>query len=426
MGTIYLNKAVFNGTGNEAIAAADNGGLIEFEGAFNEQLKTSRQFDPDNRLRILGHDAVFDGTSIDTATKEEGIVQINGGGLVIENLETRNAFRGVSLYGVRAVDVVNCYAHTLINRAIGGSGKDIVIRGNRVRNAVLENENNKKGSGGWAGAVATWDESGAPSENVKIINNVVTDSWGEGIMALRGNNYEITGNIVRDCWSVLMYFNKVGHVVAHSNLLQMTKDEFKRPRGGQSGSYGVNFSNESASGDALPMVNNVSFYNNWILDTYRAVGNWHKSTANARDTYHNMSFTGNYIGAVSDCVLKLDSYPSPYPYPKDNEWGNNYILSGAPSHIEIPSGMGAAWSFSDDIFVDALPPYGSAPTEPPTTPPPLPTDPAQEQLDALRSELASIRADVDQLKAQSSDMSMELSDLTAQFLKLIDWKNRPL
>lgn len=355
MGTTYLNEHVFDGTPNEAIDAAESGDLLEVEGYFEEQLKTSREFDPKNKLHILGHGARFDGHKYDF--DDQGIIQINGGGIILEDLEGCHSHRGISFYDATDLIVRKCLAHNTQDRGIGGSGRNILVEHSTVRRAVLQNENNKMGDGGWAGALSTMDRPGGkPSENIDFFYNLVEDVWGEGLMMLRMIGGKAVGNVVRNAFSVLMYFNKCQGIEAHHNLLEMTKDEFKRPRGnGIANNYGANFSNESAAGNLLPMMNGIKFHHNWIRNVYRAVGNWHKDTAGFRDTYFGLELTDNYIGQVDDYVLYLDDYPAPYPPPHSNVWGRNFILNGAPRYMR--TSLTAEWEFFDDVFVDELPPW---------------------------------------------------------------------
>ena len=123
--------------------------------------------------------------------------------------------------------------HDVYKWALATSGRNIYIHDNEMYNCVMENED--EGSDhGWSQCVASWgvdEANGVLSTNITWENNLIHDSWGEGLDVILCDGCVARGNTVHDAYSVLLYCDNVRNVLVDGNYLYCTDDGHDRSGG---------------------------------------------------------------------------------------------------------------------------------------------------------------------------------------------------
>lgn len=291
--------------------------------------------------------------------ENEGIIALTSAKYVtVEGFEMRNSTgRGITIYESEHIIIRNNYVHHIGTRAIGGAGADILIEGNHVYEAVLENEDNKyNATGGWAGAVATWTRSnGDPSTDIVIRNNIVENVWGEGIMALRSIGMVVEGNTVINPYSVGIYLNKLENAIVNGNHVYITDTRFNRSDRSYP-AHGINIANENAR-STLPRSNNIILSNNLIVGTGAGIRYWHDTRGGYEDNnYRDFQVVNNVIIGTHKQPIDFEDVPSDYVQPTNATLHNNIIfrgLNGDKGNI----GDLSAWTISHNNWPDGIPSF---------------------------------------------------------------------
>ena len=169
-----------------------------------------------------GERAILDGSGAALGSSN-GIVTMSGSYVTLSNVELRNSSgRGVSVTGTGDI-VSNSKFHDMKFNGLIAAGTNEVIEGNEVWNTVLSNQNDSRGSAGWAEAMNSWQAT-----NATFRNNYVHDNWGEGIDFIDSNGGTAAGNTVVDDFSVLIYVDGSRNIQISGNHLATTKSTFYR------------------------------------------------------------------------------------------------------------------------------------------------------------------------------------------------------
>jgi len=169
-----------------------------------------------------GETAILDGSGAALGSSN-GIVTMSGNYVTLSNVELRNSSgRGVSVTGTGDV-VSNNKFHDMKFNALIAAGTNEVIEGNEVWNTVMSNQNDSRGSAGWAEAMNAWQAT-----NTTFRRNYIHDNWGEGIDFINSNGGVASGNTVVDDFSVLIYVDGSKNIQISGNHLATTKSTFYR------------------------------------------------------------------------------------------------------------------------------------------------------------------------------------------------------
>jgi parallel beta-helix repeat protein len=169
-----------------------------------------------------GESAILDGSGASLGSSN-GIVTVSGNYVTLSNVELRNSSgRGVSLTGTGDVVSKN-KLHDMKFNGLIAAGTNEVIEGNEVWNTVMSNQNDSRGSAGWAEAMNAWQAT-----NTTFRNNYIHDNWGEGIDFIDSNGGVASGNTVVDDFSVLIYVDGSKNIAISGNHLATTKSTFYR------------------------------------------------------------------------------------------------------------------------------------------------------------------------------------------------------
>jgi len=84
--------------------------------------------------------------------------------------------------------------------------------------------------GGWPGIIQTTSNyvDDNFSTNTFIRNNIIHNSWGEGIIAGRLNLGEVSGNTLYDIYSVGIYLDNARNINVYRNYIYSTTDLYNR------------------------------------------------------------------------------------------------------------------------------------------------------------------------------------------------------
>lgn len=304
---------------------------------------------------------VLDGTGVKLDLYDTLFELVRSSHVVVEGLEVRNsAGRGINLHECTDVTVRNCLIHDVQCRALGGSGERLLFEGNRVWNACLVNAENAfvRGGkrGGWPAVVQTSArEGGRPSTQVVFLRNEVRESWGEGIDAWFLDGGAIEGNVVRDCYSVLIYVDTARNLRIDGNFCAVTTDRFNRSDLG-SPPGGINLSAEHYEREVPSLaLENIVISNNLIVRTGHGVHYWcDPSNRKPHNTYRNLLVAYNVVREVHWDPLGFNKVPETSPAPSGCAARNNVFFKGKKGG-GISLGNPQAWTFSHNCWPDGIP-----------------------------------------------------------------------
>ncbi len=265
--------------------------------------------------------------------------------VVVKGFHIRNNNNGGA--GIRVVsddgpffitkDIVvrNCLVHDTYRQGILVQAKNVIVDSCEIYNAVLRNTNGSLGNSGWEFALGTylWPNNVDCWTNIVFKNNVVHNSWGEGIVALRCYNFLIENNHVYDCFSAYIYIDNSRKGIISNNWAHSTNDTYNRwnlEHTFYAPGIGIQWAAEQNSYGVDSLVSDLEIYNNLIVRTNIAISWWrdlnntyfHNSYENINVNYNTIYNTFGYEG------FHLDENTSGVYNPINCSFKNNIICKG--------------------------------------------------------------------------------------------------
>jgi parallel beta-helix repeat protein len=220
---------------------------------------------------------VIDGTGV----TGNGLVEINRSSHVnFDQFEVRNsANAGIFVYNANSIKVRYNRVHGSRTSGINawtaqssprGTTHSIRIEGNRVWNNVRQNA---------TGRATTWQQglSAYGANDVQIVGNSVYENFGEGIDYIMSSNGLISGNRIRDNFSINLYLDNATDTVVERNFIH----SYGRRRFFRNGdpASGITMANEFYRQGSNPVQNplrNLRIVNNIILRASNGIayGDW--------------------------------------------------------------------------------------------------------------------------------------------------------
>jgi hypothetical protein len=303
---------------------------------------------------------IIDGTGLNLGNNASLLMIERSGWMryyIIEGITVRNSSqRGIGYYRTENLTIRGCTVHDIEKRAIGGYGDHTFIESNTVYNSGMQNQSGTMGGGGWPIQIAPWYDwaTGEGSNHVIIRNNLVYNSWGEGIGPGVGtHNALIEGNTVHDVWSQGIYIDRAADVIVRNNHIWNSNPTYYR--NGQPAN-GIGFSNETNFTSHMPTCHNIYIYNNLMSNNQRGISFWYDSSNNStRNTYYNIYIAYNIMHNTTVHAIRLDAVPQNNIQPHDCVLKNNILYRGSnqPS-IGNPGG----WDISHNNWVGGIPSFG--------------------------------------------------------------------
>ncbi len=188
---------------------------------------------------------------------------VSGNGDIVDGANISNSTGGVCLnitgdnVIVRNSKIHDCQDHGVKFTGTNGG----ILENSEIWRAAMRYTPNSVGSG-WASLVKVQSIDESPTglaQNIIIRNNYIHEGYGECI-GLRGSNVTVSGNHVKDCYSIGIYSN-ADHDIIDSNFVECTGNpEFNRS--GQP-MVGIGFAEESFANwgahghDSQKVLNNI-------------------------------------------------------------------------------------------------------------------------------------------------------------------------
>jgi len=229
-------------------------------------------------------------------------------------------------------------------RAIGGCGNDVEVSFNTVYNAVMENVDSTSSSG-WSQAVSC-DSCGATplvlSTNWLFNNNLIYNSWGEGIDCIQVIGCTVRSNIVYDTFSVNIYMDNAQNILVDSNYVYSSNSKYYR-NGRPATGILVGAEAWPAPNQPLVTTQNVTIQNNLLVGT-NGLANYQEDPNYVTDVhiYYNTvwnSYKGNSF-----------YWPVQPTMPSNLILRDNIFWAVNDWSCSIP-GQNSAWSFSSNVWV---------------------------------------------------------------------------
>jgi len=166
--------------------------------------------------------------------------------VTVSHIEVRNSTgRGVSSGGSSShVTFFDIWAHDIGERCFGLVGSYITLDSSHAYNCAM-NWATYTGGGGWPAGVSSWWKSGTtPSDHVMIINSLVQNVFGEGIICLNVDYCHVLQTVILNTKSVAAYSDNAIQVTFDHLLINMTDPAYRK-----NGRYahGVEFTNEQGA-----------------------------------------------------------------------------------------------------------------------------------------------------------------------------------
>lgn len=314
---------------------------------------------------------ILDGTNINPRSNyQDPIIQLyESAHVVIDGLTVRNSeSRGIAVWHSDHITIRNNHVHNIASRAIGGSADNMTIDNNRVWQAVLENDWGTLDPDvqNWAAAISTWHhQDGAPVRNLRIINNDVSEVWGEGIIALFADGAEVRGNSVRDTYSVNIYLDHTRNATVDGNFVASSNRNFDRVSNGvRRAATGISMANERYATQTVapPNLAGITITNNLLLRTGDGIRYWHdRANREPNNSYRNIVIANNTLHGYTGRGISASAVAANSAEPRAVRVVNNSIDAPDAGQAALELGDPAAWSFANNNWVGGIPSQGSHP-----------------------------------------------------------------
>ena len=303
-------------------------------------------------MAMPGEHPILDGAGLGFG-KSDSILQLyEPSHAVIAGLELRNSDgRGLQLIDADDVVIRDCVIHDVAYKALGLNGHGVVAEGNVIYNAVLTNKGSGAGSG-WAAAVTTQLlEDGSPSGDITLRGNLLHDNWGECVTALYVDGMTISGNDVRDCFSVGIYVNTARAIRVEGNVVRASDAAYMR-----NGHLMDGILLASEHGDASDPdwgADDVVVANNIVLGVHNGVSWWDDDeNSRASNSYRNLAVVGNVVWASQQYAIMFDQVPSGRATPSAT-LTDNILYASSKGSVQL--GDTGAWTITHNVFPDGKP-----------------------------------------------------------------------
>lgn len=251
-------------------------------------------------MPYFNESVILDGNGYNFQSWEAILNVVHSRNVIIENLHLRNNLNGGAgirivsednpLFITKDVLVKNCLIHDIFRQGILIQANNVTIDKCEIYNAVLRNINGLLGDSGWEVALGTylWPNTINCWTNIVFKNNIIHNSWGEGIVALRCYNFLIENNHVYDCFSAYIYVDNSRKGVIRSNWIHSTNDIYNRHYNNNfyAPGIGIQWAAEQNSYGVDSLISDLDIYNNLIVRTNAPIS-WWRSPQN---TYFNNSY----------------------------------------------------------------------------------------------------------------------------------------
>lgn len=289
----------------------NNNDTIFIRGGTYTAFKDSIQrFNNNGRIIIMpfyGETVVMDGQGFPFQFFWQAVLFVESSSNIdIRNLEVKNNFLGSGIMVAsnasvsRFINIYNCKVHGTQTQGILIQGKNCIVDGCEIYDAVKSNTGGSV-NGGWAGALCTYPYplSLPYCDSVTFRNNYVHNAWGEGIIMIRGNNFLIENNRVEDCFSAYIYSDNSHDGIIRNNWIYSNGNQYNKvyPDGYSAPAVGIFWAAEGGGEYEVDrIVDNIDIYNNLIYRTGSAFG-WFDDDYNnfANDSYKNIRIFYNTV-----------------------------------------------------------------------------------------------------------------------------------
>jgi len=299
-----------------------------------------------------GEQPVFDGAGLSIRT-HVGLIQVYASHLIFDGLEIRNSSgRGFSSYNADNVVLRRSNIHHIQHKGYAGSGDNLVVEQNRFRDLALSSRYGNTGRP-WDGGVSTWMKpNGQRVRNTVVRDNYISRVWGECVIPLFSVGARVTGNIIKDCYSVSVYADNASDLVVDRNIIGRTSNEFRRRDNGLA-AVGVGLAVEKYSIGAF-RLDRIAITNNLILGSDRGVSFYDDPQhAPWQNSYRHVTIAHNIICGNRAEAIKFPAARGSWPYA--NVIRNNILCGGQVSGA-LTLGQYNAWSISNNAYPDGIPP----------------------------------------------------------------------
>lgn len=305
--------------------------------------------------------AILDGGGPSVIADTDSIFLLSNSAFVtVRGITLQNSGgRGLSIYSPRAgathhITIDSVTVLHVGQRALGGSGDDIILRNVYVEYASEDNTTDGSGSG-WAGGISSYTHGdGAPARRWSLTDSHVAYIHGECVIAYNVDGWVAERNTFSNCYHV--YNDKARNVVWSGNTI------VQQPGWGKRGTNGDGFKMANELPQLVPplYIESVSFVNNVLIGVRDCFSYWQ-----AGGTYSNILIQGNDCRSNTGWLANYATVPTGQARPAGNVLAFNLC-----TRCDVFLGNSEGWTVS---YVETDTPTPTDTDTPSATPTATPT-----------------------------------------------------
>jgi len=296
-------------TFDRAMSLAQLGDTVHIlAGTYHQQLVISK-----SDINVVGEGAVIDGANMG----KNLCVQVTGNNVILDG-----------------VTVKNCQSH-----GISVFGDNVTVQNSTVTNSVLENYPPGSMNSGWGSAF----KSAQGSSNVRFLNNLAYENFGEGFGITKTIGATLSGNVAIDNYSVNFYPDNSSNVVLAENFSACSGNPLFNRNGKKPN--GIALGEEYYAGWTTH-PHNILITQNIVSGCERGLNYWGSDVSGGGlvdVTIQNNTFYGNgktlsiaYDAANQNVVLQYNIFESAPSSWVENSSGitfqNNFWIGSLPTN----------------------------------------------------------------------------------------------
>lgn len=249
---------------------------------------------------------------------------------------------------VRNTKIHDCEDHGINFKGVNGG----TLENSEIYRAAMRYKPNSI-SGGWPSLIKVQSDDESPTglaQNIVIKNNYIHDGYGE-CMALRGSHITVSGNTVKDCYSIGIYSNS-DHTIVENNFVQCTMNaEYLRDGLPMSG---IGFAEESYAGWGAHGHDSQTVRNNIVTGCKYGI-RYGSSTNNQGLSDTTISF--NTLDNIKTMPISITSYSSQSNVVIENNIASKVSVSATGSRVagNVAKTFSANNTPSDFVLTAPLP-----------------------------------------------------------------------
>ena len=323
---------------NAALSEAEPGDIIELKsGIYRDvpyNLKSGLQGKPIKIKSATNADVVFSGTQTSCIFDGEGASYINIEGRIV----FKNALCGIKALNSNNINITGIIITDMREHGILISGDNHYINNNTIFSCSLHTKAipEEERYGGWQPCIGVFDfyNSYPPyfSNNITLENNIIGESYGEGIRINYCNSCYIIKNQITNTLNMSIFLYSTNNTIVDKNLIRISSNSYNSWFGRTTG-IGMTTSYNKIFG-------NITITNNIIIGANMGVLFY---PGGSKGGYDKIKIFHNTLWNISQTPIRFDESINT---PTGCEMKNNFIYVNETKQFASKS----SWSFGYNLY----------------------------------------------------------------------------